>query len=168
MCVYECWRSSCLDLIFGGVCIQVLRSPAIVGSLEILGNPTRLVRSITKVCACVYVCVCVCVRVSATLVSTRSLTQCCFIQGVRDLFVLPSRALRARQGPKRVIQAALSGWGSLVHHLSEGALTSVSGLASSLSRNLDRLSLDEECVPRTLRVVHVVHGCACSCHMLRA
>lgn len=48
------------------------------------------------------------------------------------------------QGPWAFLGGVANGSTSLVKHLSAGTLTSVTNFASSVSRNLDRLSLDQE------------------------
>lgn len=87
----------------------VLSSPSLVGSLEVLGNPTGLLRS--------------------------------FGAGVYDLFALPLASLDKGRGG--VVKGVAAGWKSLFTHVSEAALHSVSGIAGTLSRNLDRVSYDE-------------------------
>ena len=144
----------------------MLTTPALVGSLEMLGNPTRLIRSIGKVRHHESLCSAL-VRLApheGRPTDPTSLSHVCvLVQGVRDLFVLPVAALRQRQAPIQVLRAAASGWGSFFHHVSEGALTSVSGFATSLSRNLDRLSLDSECVRFTRAATTRSDVCACVC-----
>ena len=82
----------------------------VVGSLEILGNPTGLVRSVSS--------------------------------GVSDLFRLPYEGLY--QGPGGFITGVTKGMGSLVKHISTSTITSITNFASSVSRNMDRLSLDPD------------------------
>lgn len=53
------------------------------------------------------------------------------------------------QGGWGVVVGAAHGSASLLRHLAAGTLGSLSTLASSLARNLDRLTLDEEHVERT-------------------
>ncbi len=62
--------------------------------------------------------------------------------GIRDFVFLPYEG--AAQGPWAFLGGITHGSSSLVKHVSAGALTSVTNFASSVSRNLDRLSLDEE------------------------
>ncbi|RUS71062.1 hypothetical protein EGW08_021166, partial [Elysia chlorotica] len=86
----------------------IFRAGIVVGSLEILGNPTGLVRSIGT--------------------------------GVSDLISLPYSGLT--RGPSAFVYGLSRGIGSLVRNVSAGTITSVTNLASSISRNMDRLSLD--------------------------
>lgn len=87
----------------------LVRAGLMLGSLEILANPTGLIRSLGK--------------------------------GVADFFSLPYDGLT--RGPSAFVSGIGSGVGSFFRHTSVGALTSVTNFASSLSRNMDRLSLDE-------------------------
>ncbi|MEQ2212157.1 Vacuolar protein sorting-associated protein 13B, partial [Xenoophorus captivus] len=82
----------------------------VVGSLEILGSPASLVRSIGN--------------------------------GVSDFFRLPYEGLT--RGPGAFVSGVSRGTTSFVKHISKGTLTSITNLATSLARNMDRLSLDEE------------------------
>ncbi|XP_070535266.1 intermembrane lipid transfer protein VPS13B-like [Ptychodera flava] len=86
----------------------------VLGSLEILGNPAGLVRSISS--------------------------------GVADLFRLPYEGLI--RGPSAFMTGVTSGASSLVKHVSTGTLTSITNFASSISRNMDRLSLDQDHLQR--------------------
>ncbi|GBG27559.1 Vacuolar protein sorting-associated protein 13B [Hondaea fermentalgiana] len=88
----------------------LLGSPALLGSLEILGNPVGFARSVGA--------------------------------GVYDLVFQPLKAIRHGYGPGGILRGVARGWSSLLIHLSEGALMSVSGFSNSIARNLDRLSLD--------------------------
>lgn len=81
----------------------------VLGSLELLGNPAGLVRSVG--------------------------------QGVSDLFYLPYDGLT--RGPGAFVTGMTRGMSSLIRHLSTGTLTSITHLASSMSRNMDRLCMDE-------------------------
>ncbi|SPQ97365.1 unnamed protein product (mitochondrion) [Plasmodiophora brassicae] len=87
----------------------IIRSPMLLGSLDLIGNPTQVVSSISK--------------------------------GIHDLVTLPTRALT--QGPRAFAWAAMQGVGSLIQHISEGTLMSVSGFTHSLAGNMDRLSQDQ-------------------------
>ncbi|CAO2602515.1 Intermembrane lipid transfer protein VPS13B, partial [Lemmus lemmus] len=82
----------------------------VVGSLEILGSPASLVRSIGN--------------------------------GISDFFRLPYEGLT--RGPGAFVSGVSRGTTSFVKHISKGTLTSITNLATSLARNMDRLSLDEE------------------------
>lgn len=82
----------------------------VLGSLELLGNPAGLVRSLS--------------------------------QGVADFFYLPYDGLT--RGPGAFVSGMSRGMSSFVRHVSTGALTSITSLASSMARNLDRLSMDSE------------------------
>ncbi|XP_041362052.1 vacuolar protein sorting-associated protein 13B-like [Gigantopelta aegis] len=92
----------------------IFRAGIVVGSLEILGNPTGLIRSIGT--------------------------------GVADMFRLPYAGLT--RGPGAFISGISHGMGSLFKHISAGTLTSVTNFASSVSRNMDRLSLDQDHLER--------------------
>ena len=65
-----------------------------------------------------------------------------FSQGVADFFYLPYDGLT--RGPGAFVSGMSRGMSSFVRHLSTGALTSITSLASSMARNLDRLSMDRE------------------------
>ncbi|WAR00328.1 VP13B-like protein [Mya arenaria] len=86
----------------------LFRAGAVVGSLEILGNPTGLVRSIGT--------------------------------GVADFFRMPYRGLT--RGPGAFVVGVSQGTSSMVKNVTTGMLKSVTNFASSVSRNMDRLSLD--------------------------
>ncbi len=60
--------------------------------------------------------------------------------GLRDLAALPLQGLR--RGPRAFLSGLRRGTASFVRHVSAGALTSVSGLAWTLGRNVETLSLD--------------------------
>eukprot|EP00096_Caligus_rogercresseyi_P002971 TRINITY_DN15417_c0_g1_i1.p1 TRINITY_DN15417_c0_g1~~TRINITY_DN15417_c0_g1_i1.p1 ORF type:complete len:190 (-),score=34.90 TRINITY_DN15417_c0_g1_i1:70-573(-) len=62
--------------------------------------------------------------------------------GVRDLIAFPYEG--SFRGPWAFISGVVHGSSSLVKHVTAGTLTSVTNFASSVSRNLDRLSLDSE------------------------
>ena len=62
--------------------------------------------------------------------------------GIKDFVALPFHGLF--NGPWAFVGGVASGSTSLVKHVSAGTLTSVTNFASSVSRNMDRLSLDEE------------------------
>ena len=82
----------------------------IVGSLDILGSPASLIRSLG--------------------------------QGLTDFFYLPYDGLT--RGPAAFVTGITSGMTSFMSHVSAGALTSITNLASSISRNMDRLTFDEQ------------------------
>ena len=65
-------------------------------------------------------------------------------QGVADFFYLPYDGLT--RGPTAFVTGMTRGMSSFMSHISAGALTSVTNLASSISRNMDRLSFDEQYV----------------------
>ncbi|KAL1767820.1 vacuolar protein sorting-associated protein 13B [Sigmodon hispidus] len=88
----------------------LFRAGWVVGSLEILGSPASLVRSIGN--------------------------------GISDFFRLPYEGLT--RGPGAFVSGVSRGTTSFVRHISKGTLTSITNLATSLARNMDRLSLDEE------------------------
>ncbi|XP_063958387.1 intermembrane lipid transfer protein VPS13B-like [Lytechinus pictus] len=66
--------------------------------------------------------------------------------GLFDTVYLPYEGLT--RGPSAFVAGVASGMSSLVRHLSAGTLTSITKFASSMSRNLDRLSLDADHVAR--------------------
>ncbi|KAK6325959.1 hypothetical protein J4Q44_G00016030 [Coregonus suidteri] len=88
----------------------LFRAGWVVGSLDLLGSPASLVRSIGN--------------------------------GVADFFRLPYEGLT--RGPGAFVSGVSRGTTSFVKHISKGTLTSITNLATSLARNMDRLSLDEE------------------------
>lgn len=65
-----------------------------------------------------------------------------FSQGVADFLYFPYDGLT--RGPGAFVSGMSRGMSSFVRHLSTGALTSITSLASSMARNLDRLSMDGE------------------------
>ncbi|XP_008197902.1 intermembrane lipid transfer protein VPS13B isoform X1 [Tribolium castaneum] len=67
--------------------------------------------------------------------------------GLRDFINLPYRGLI--QGPWAFLTGVTHGSASLMKHVTAGTLQSVTKLASSVARNLDRLTLDEEHLRRT-------------------
>jgi len=64
--------------------------------------------------------------------------------GFYDLFALPLRAVRHGYGPGGIMRGIARGWTSLLLHVSEGALMSVSGFSSNVARNLDRLCMNQQ------------------------
>ena len=62
--------------------------------------------------------------------------------GLRDFIALPYHGIL--NGPWAFLTGITHGSSSLVKHVSAGTLTSVTNFASSVSRNLDRLSFDSE------------------------
>ena len=62
--------------------------------------------------------------------------------GVRDLVVLPMQGLA--NGPTAFVEGVGTGASSFFKHISTGTLSSLSGFASSVSRNMDHLSMDDE------------------------
>ncbi|XP_061387162.1 intermembrane lipid transfer protein VPS13B [Musca vetustissima] len=87
----------------------------VVGSLEILGSPSGLARSVTT--------------------------------GLKDFVSLPVRGLF--RGPWGFIVGITQGSASLLRNVTAGTVNSVTKLAASVARNLDRLTLDEEHIERT-------------------
>ncbi|XP_074656098.1 intermembrane lipid transfer protein VPS13B-like [Tubulanus polymorphus] len=87
----------------------LFRAGWVIGSLELVGNPTGLVQNVTR--------------------------------GVVDLLRLPMEGLG--QGPGYFLSGVRQGFSSLLWHVSTGTVNSVTSFASSLSRNMDYLSLDE-------------------------
>jgi vacuolar protein sorting-associated protein 13B len=82
----------------------------VVGSLEILGSPSGLARSLTS--------------------------------GFKDFVSLPAQGLL--RGPWGFLVGLTHGSVSLVRNVTEGTVNSVTKLANSLARNLDRLTLDSD------------------------
>lgn len=62
--------------------------------------------------------------------------------GFKDFVAMPYNGIF--NGPLGFVTGIVHGSSSLVKHVSAGTLTSVTNFASSVSRNLDRLSLDKE------------------------
>lgn len=87
----------------------------VVGSLEILGSPSGLARSVTT--------------------------------GLKDFVSLPVRGLF--RGPWGFIVGVTQGSASLLRNVTAGTVNSVTKLAASVARNLDRLTLDDEHIERT-------------------
>uniref|UniRef100_A0A182LUK0 Uncharacterized protein n=1 Tax=Anopheles culicifacies TaxID=139723 RepID=A0A182LUK0_9DIPT len=87
----------------------------VIGSLEILGSPSGLARSVTS--------------------------------GLRDFVSLPVQGLF--RGPWGFLVGVSQGSASLIRNITAGTVNSVTKLAQSVSRNLDRLTLDSEHVQRT-------------------
>jgi vacuolar protein sorting-associated protein 13B len=95
----------------------LLSSRALVVSLELLGCPTGLLRSMSR--------------------------------GVHSLLAVPMERARSDGTTGGIVAGVSQGWIALVTHVSHGTLVSLSGLAGSLSGNLDRVSaLDDEDVRR--------------------
>uniref|UniRef100_UPI00358FB320 intermembrane lipid transfer protein VPS13B isoform X2 n=1 Tax=Myxine glutinosa TaxID=7769 RepID=UPI00358FB320 len=67
---------------------------------------------------------------------------CSLANGVADFFRLPYEGLT--RGPGAFVSGVSRGTSSFVRHISKGTLTSITNLATSLARNMDRLSLDHE------------------------
>ncbi|CAG9772920.1 unnamed protein product [Ceutorhynchus assimilis] len=67
--------------------------------------------------------------------------------GLRDFVSLPYRGFV--HGPMAFLKGITTGSASLMKHVTAGTLQSVTKLASSVARNLDRLTLDEEHQRRT-------------------
>lgn len=70
--------------------------------------------------------------------------------GVKDFVSLPYNGIW--NGPWGFIVGLSQGSSSLVKHVSAGTLTSITNFASSMSRNLDRLSFDQEHMVRNEEV----------------
>ncbi|XP_072031129.1 intermembrane lipid transfer protein VPS13B-like isoform X1 [Amphiura filiformis] len=66
--------------------------------------------------------------------------------GLTDTVMLPYEGLT--RGPAAFVSGVTNGVTSLVRHVSAGTLTSVTKFASSVARNLDRLSLDADHIAR--------------------
>ncbi|XP_043466399.1 vacuolar protein sorting-associated protein 13B [Leptopilina heterotoma] len=66
--------------------------------------------------------------------------------GLKDFIALPFQGLL--QGPWGFIVGITHGSASLMRHITAGTVNSVTKLASSVARNLDRLTLDEEHLQR--------------------
>lgn len=82
----------------------------VVGSMELLGSPTALARTVTL--------------------------------GLKDFVRLPYQGIW--RGPRGFLAGILNGSASLVSHVTAGTVTSVTQLASSVARNVDRLSFDSD------------------------
>lgn len=67
--------------------------------------------------------------------------------GLKDFVSMPCYGLF--QGPWAFLKGVTHGSASLMKHVTAGTLQSVTKLASSVARNLDRLTLDEEHLRRT-------------------
>ncbi|XP_046401566.1 vacuolar protein sorting-associated protein 13B [Ischnura elegans] len=67
---------------------------------------------------------------------------CTVGRGIRDFLHLPLAGIL--QGPWGFVLGVLHGSASLMKHITAGTVTSVTMLASSVARNLDQLTLDEE------------------------
>jgi vacuolar protein sorting-associated protein 13B len=80
----------------------------VVGSMELLGSPTALARTVTL--------------------------------GLKDFVRLPYQGIW--RGPRGFLAGIFNGSASLVSHVTAGTVTSVTQLASSVARNVDRLSFD--------------------------
>lgn len=87
----------------------------VVGSLEILGSPSGLARSVTT--------------------------------GLRDFVSMPVEGFW--RGPWGLIMGITQGSASLVKNVTAGTVNSVTKMAASFARNLDRLTLDDEHMERT-------------------
>lgn len=83
----------------------------VVGSLEILGSPSGLARSVST--------------------------------GLWDFVSMPVQYSLMR-GPWGVLLGITYGSASLIRNITAGTVNSVTKLAASVARNLDRLTLDEE------------------------
>ncbi|KAJ8868198.1 hypothetical protein PR048_032007 [Dryococelus australis] len=67
--------------------------------------------------------------------------------GLRDFVYLPYQGIF--QGPWGFLVGVTHGSASLMKHVTAGTLSSVTKLAASIARNIDRLSLDQEHLERT-------------------
>jgi hypothetical protein len=83
--------------------------PSLLGSLELMGNPTNLLRNVGR--------------------------------GFFDLILLPMEGIMSGH-PYHILTGLGQGVSSLLRHSSQGTLMTVSGLSSSLARNLEKLSWD--------------------------
>ena len=88
----------------------LVRAGLMLGSLEMIGNPTGFIRNVGE--------------------------------GAADFFRLPYEGLI--RGPSSFVKGIGQGASSFVKHISIGTLTSITNFASSISRNMDRLCLDEQ------------------------
>lgn len=82
----------------------------VVGSLEILGSPSGLARSLTS--------------------------------GIKDFVSLPAQGIF--KGPWGFLVGLTNGSASLVSHVTTGVVNSITKLSGSISRNIDRLTLDQD------------------------
>ena len=88
----------------------IMRAGWVVGSIELIGSPSTLIRSVGT--------------------------------GLQDLVTLPYEGLT--RSPSLFIWGISKGTAAFVRQVSSGALRSLTSVAGSLSRNMERLSMDEE------------------------
>ena len=88
----------------------IMRAGWVVGSIELIGSPSTLIRSVGT--------------------------------GLHDLVTLPYEGLT--RSPSLFIWGISKGTAAFVRQVSSGALRSLTSMAGSLSRNMERLSMDEE------------------------
>jgi len=87
-----------------------MRAGWVVGSIELIGSPSTLIRSVGT--------------------------------GLHDLVTLPYEGLT--RSPSLFIWGISKGTAAFVRQVSSGALRSLTSMAGSLSRNMERLSMDED------------------------
>ncbi|GAV04014.1 hypothetical protein RvY_14362-2 [Ramazzottius varieornatus] len=114
--VAEVWNFVAMHYIKG----TLLRAGWVIGSMDLLGNPANLLRSLTFGCSA--------------------------------LFVRPFSSLHA--GPVSFLQGLAEGASTCLTKISAGTISSVTNLAESVSRNLDRVSLDDEHVQRRMAAMY--------------
>ena len=108
----------------------IMRAGWVVGSIELIGSPSTLIRSVGT--------------------------------GLQDLVTLPYEGLT--RSPSLFIWGISKGTAAFVRQVSSGALRSLTSMAGSLSRNMERLSMDEEHVKnlnhnrRTRPATHITSG----------
>ena len=88
----------------------IMRAGWVVGSIELIGSPSTLIRSVGT--------------------------------GLHDLVTLPYEGLT--RSPSLFIWGISKGTAAFVRQVSSGALRSLTSMAGSLSRNMERLSMDED------------------------
>ena len=88
----------------------IMRAGWVVGSIELIGSPSTLIRSVGT--------------------------------GLQDLVTLPYEGLT--RSPSLFIWGISKGTAAFVRQVSSGTLRSLTSMAGSLSRNMERLSMDEE------------------------
>ena len=113
----------------------IVRAPLLLGSLDIFGNPTFVLGIFSLLLSLVFL---NSIIFSYLLFIAESVST-----GVSDLISLPRSAFASGAGTAAVVRAMGSGLSSLLRHVAEGTLASISGFSAAVSRNLERLSADE-------------------------
>jgi len=108
--VFSSWSEFLRVLAAHYTAALIMRAGWVVGSLELIGSPSTLIRSVGT--------------------------------GLHDLVTLPYEGLT--RSPSLFIWGISKGTAAFVRQVSSGALRSLTSMAGSLSRNMERLSMDEE------------------------